>query len=485
MSQRLSSLHIDRLKGLEDLEISFEDKNVTAIFGVNGCGKSTILHALACFYKGVSRGSETNYFTRFFKRVGAAAWAGSHLTANFIIDGNPTPIIYEKSADRWKPRIDKRVTRDSYYIGIDSCVPDIEKESTTRTSYSMTPGAPVNNRDEIIRQASRIMGRPYHEYAKQRCAKKNYRTVGIQDGTNYTSLSMGAGEQRIFTILDKIYSVPEDSLILIDELDLTLHTVALNRLVDTMVDVANRRNLQIIFTSHRENLAKRQDINVRHIWKPANQNQSLCLNQTTPMCMYRLNGTIEKICEVYVEDDLAEAIVRSVLRRAGILDYVSVIRFGDASNAFSVAAGLHIEGALSERQLIMIDGDVYRTDEEKLKMMKKRYAGNEAGKDVIRQQALQRIKEFKLPEHEQPEHYLWSILKTKEGKLSELANGIDDNQGDRHGYIYDVYQLQGESREIFLKELIEVLEADGQWANYVSEVQSWAQARKQELGLAQ
>ena len=48
MSQKITSLHIDKLKGLENLDISFEDKNVTAIFGANGCGKSTILHALAC-----------------------------------------------------------------------------------------------------------------------------------------------------------------------------------------------------------------------------------------------------------------------------------------------------------------------------------------------------------------------------------------------------------------------------------------------------
>ena len=63
MSQKITSLHIDKLKGLENLDISFEDKNVTAIFGANGCGKSTILHALACIYKGISQGAETNYFT--------------------------------------------------------------------------------------------------------------------------------------------------------------------------------------------------------------------------------------------------------------------------------------------------------------------------------------------------------------------------------------------------------------------------------------
>ena len=483
MSKRITSLYIAKLKGLENLTISFQDKNVTAIFGENGCGKSTILHALACFYKGNSPGSETNYFTRFFKKVGAAAWAGSSMTATFEVEGKLKDIKYEKAADRWKPRIDKRYARDTYYIGIDSCVPDIEKETVTRTSFNMLPGSPVANRDLIIQEASRIMGRQYVDFSKQEFASKSYKKVGLQAGTQYTSLSMGAGEQRLFTILDRLYSTPANSLILIDELDLTLHTIALNRLVDTMVRIANERNLQIVFTSHREELTRRSDINIRHIWKPANQNESMCLDQTSPMCLYRLNGQLEKLYEVYVEDDMAEAIVKAVLRDEQILNYVSVYRFGDASNAFSLAAGLHIQGTLSDNQLILTDGDVYRTEDDRIKIIKKRYAGNEAGKNEVRQTALQRVKQFNLPEGEHPEHYLWTLLKTKQGTLAEFANGIDSSQGDKHSYINEIFHLQGETRQIFLKELVEKIKEDVVWPQYVSEVRTWAHAKRLELGL--
>lgn len=483
MSKRITSLYIAKLKGLENLTISFQDKNVTAIFGENGCGKSTILHALACFYKGNSPGSETNYFTRFFKKVGAAAWAGSSMTATFEVEGRLKDIKYEKAADRWKPRIQKRYARDTYYIGINSCVPDIEKETVTRTSFNMLPGSPVANRDLIIQEASRIMGRQYVDFSKPEFASKSYEKVGLQAGIQYTSLSMGAGEQRLFTILDRLYSTPTNSLILIDELDLTLHTIALNRLVDTMVRIANERDLQIVFTSHREELTRRSDINIRHIWKPANQNESMCLDQTSPMCLYRLNGQIEKRYQVYVEDDMAEAIVKAVLRDEQILNYVSVYRFGDASNAFSLAAGLHIQGTLSDNQLILTDGDVYRTEDDRIKILQKRYAGNEAGKNEVRQTALQRVKQFNLPEGEHPEHYLWTLLKTKQGTLAEFANGIDSSLGDKHSYIYEIFHLQGETRQIFLKELVEKIKEDVAWPQYVSEVQTWAHAKRLELGL--
>lgn len=483
IQQKINGLHIDKLKGLEGFDISFEDKNVTAIFGENGCGKSTILHALACFYRAESKYGETNYFTRFFKKVGGNAWAGSKMTAQFTINGSQITIDYEKASDRWTPRLSKRLRRDTYYIGIDSCVPSIERESITKTCYAMNAGRIVENKDLIIRSASQIMGRSYEDYAKQYCDRRKYIKVNLRTGIQYTSLSMGAGEQRIFTILDKIYSAAEYSLILIDELDLTMHTTALMRLLDTMVAVANERNLQIVFTTHREEIVSRTDINIRHIWKPANQNQSLCLNQTNPMCLFRLNGTIQKDYEVYVEDDLAEAIVKSVLRDENILNYVKVIRFGDALNAFSVAAGLHIQGQLSEKQLIVIDGDVYRSSEEKLGCMKKRYSGNEAGKDQIRQTAISYIKQFHLPENEHPEHFLWSILKNQVGSLAELANRINPHQSDKHHYLYDVYALQGESRPIFLKELIDLLKTDEKWEDYVSEVREWAIKCKASLGV--
>ena len=91
INQRLDSVTFHQLKHLRDLEINFNGRNVTGIFGVNGCGKSSILHALACFYRSLNIGSESNYFTRFVKRVGTEAWENSNMTAiitNWILIGS-------------------------------------------------------------------------------------------------------------------------------------------------------------------------------------------------------------------------------------------------------------------------------------------------------------------------------------------------------------------------------------------------------------
>ena len=483
IKQTIEKVVIEQLKGLHNVEISFSDKPITAIFGVNGCGKSTILHALACLYKAESNIGETNYFTRFFKRENGVSWAGSKLLAEFKRNDVVTSKTYAKAGDRWTPRIDQRPKRDVVYLGISSCVPDIEQVTVTLTSLVMGADEIVQRKDNIIQAASSIMNYDYSNFAKVSCHKKKYKKVARNDAGNYSSLAMGAGEQRLFTILEVLYSMPAYSLLLIDELDLTLHTSALMKLVDEMVKIAKNKNLQIVFTTHREELALRDDINIRHIWKVANSTDTFVLDHTSPDCLRRLTGHMDKQLEVYVEDDLAEYIARQVIRDKGLLPYTNFLRFGAIENAFVVAAGCDIQENDSENRLYVMDGDKYRTEAERIAQMQKCYSGNEAERDSRRERALMHIKQFLLPAGEQPEHYLWEQLKQSNNDLATIAQNIRAVGNDKHAYLYDVQMASGESRESFLTRLTDILCKMPFWNDYVAELSTWADERKTQLGI--
>lgn len=139
----------------------------------------------------------------------------------------------------------------------------------------------VEREDKIIRSAKYIMNYAYDNYVKTAFRKKKYKKVTRNGALNYSSLAMGAGEQRLFSLLETLYSMPAYSLLLIDELDLTLHTSALMRLIDEMVKIANSQNIQIVFTTHREELIQRKDINIRHIWNANDGSQTFVLDHTT------------------------------------------------------------------------------------------------------------------------------------------------------------------------------------------------------------
>lgn len=481
--QSLDKVSFTRLKGLHNVEISFVDKPVTAIFGVNGCGKTTVLHALACLYRPASSIGEKNYFTRFFKRENGVLWIGSKLEAHFCINGTVQSRKYAKAGDRWTPRSNQRPQRDVVFIGISSCVPDIEQIAPTLTSFAMGADENVQRREQILRAASAIMNYDYNNYSKVSCHKKKYKKVARNGAGSYSSLAMGAGEQRLFNILEILYSLPAYSLFLIDELDLTLHTSALMKLVDEMTRVAQHKHLQIVFTTHREELALRKDINIRHIWKTANSNDTFVLDHTSPDCLLRLTGKMEKQLEVYVEDDLAEYIARQVARDKGLLPYTSFLRFGAIENAFVVAAGCDIQEADSDNKIFLLDGDKYRTDAERMTQMQKCYSGNEVDRNARRLRAISHIRQFTLPDGEQPEHYLWMQLKSTNNDLAMAAQEVIAVAEDKHAYLYDVQMRCGESRDAFLTRLTSMLSQEPFWNGYVAELASWLDDRKRELEL--
>ena len=78
----LRQIDIQKLKGLSNVTINFdENRPLVALMGLNGVGKSTILHALACIYKPHTIDGElpaNDYkFSYFFTPNPDATWKDS------------------------------------------------------------------------------------------------------------------------------------------------------------------------------------------------------------------------------------------------------------------------------------------------------------------------------------------------------------------------------------------------------------------------
>ena len=273
--QRLHKLKIIKLKNVKDLCISFESNNITGIFGPNGYGKSTILHALACCFQPPHEEQEDYKFSNSFLPSPDALWEGSELKithtyrqASQLHENIVQP--YGKSSDRWKPIYKRRPTRNIYYFGVDSCVPLIEAEKrNVKVNYS------TNNVSEdiittILEKASYCLNRQYTAY-NIHDPGRGRKFIGVEaNGIRYSALSMSAGEQKIFLLLEKIFRAPKYSLILIDELDLLLHDSAMKNLIEVVSERAKSHNLQVVFTSHRESILELSNlINVRHLLYPS------------------------------------------------------------------------------------------------------------------------------------------------------------------------------------------------------------------------
>lgn len=485
--QVIHSLKIERLKGISGLEeIRFDEKPLTAILGPNGCGKSTILHALACCFQPPEGSAQPNWrFKDFFTPTSDATWARSSLilTHSFreaaVVSQN-VETSYKKDADRWVPRYDRRPSRPLLFIGIKTCVPSIEEETYSNLIRYVT--APHGQSALIMEKMSQVFNRRYVEINIHVAALgREYNGLMLHGGARYSSLAMGAGEQRVLHILLNVFTAPRYALILIDEIDLLLHTAALKELLRILHERAAREHLQIVFTTHREVVLElTQYISIKHLHTVGGR--TYCFSNTKPDAMQRLTGAPHRSLEVFVEDEMARAIVGELLISLQMKRFATITPYGAATNCFTLAAGLLLSGNYNfQRQLFVLDGDLYVTPDDRQTRVNSALSGTEADAVERRREILGAIRMFRpiagiaLDPEAQLHHMIRTLpgpFNNDEAEVVYVANQIEAVD-DNHSFIGKITETLNFDRNVGLALIVKTASRSPQWAEYVAEVSNW------------
>lgn len=473
----LKEIKIEKLKGINNLSLRFE-KNITALMGVNGSGKSTILHALACTYTPYQKGEDYK-FSYFFTPNPDASWNGSCFTVtNYDInEKKDISKKYEKKKDRWA-----RPERDLYFMGIASCIPEIELEK--KTSFINYVSKTLNDKitEKIVLAASYILNKDYEDLLMHVLGRKKYMGVHTRDGKIYSALSMGAGEQRVIKILQTLYGANQYSLILIDEIDLLLHVDAFRKLIKKISEIATDRNLQIIFTTHSlEMQYLSQYADIRYIEQQ--NGRMLVYDSIKPDLLYKMSGEVNRKYLIYVEDNLAAAIVRQIAKDLSMQRYISIITYGSIENAFVVAAGKVLAREDTENVLIVMDGDKFVTTEERVKRLKTILTGTEVAHDKKIDQALAMIVQLNLPENTAPEKFIHSLLISMDDSEECVACAKNiTSVNDTHEWITSIVEQIGIGEQIY-STIMDVISEHELWAQYISNVREWIKEKREETEL--
>ncbi|MBS4429256.1 ATP-binding cassette domain-containing protein [Pectobacterium punjabense] len=495
-NQKIKSIKIQKLKCINNLnEIFFHPHALTAILGPNGSGKSTILHALASVYmpeEGFS--GEDHKLGDFFPRSPQAEWNGSNFNVNIsyrrdgiLIDSDIKN--YGKADDRgsrWVQIYARRPMREVYYLGIDKCVPMIESEKKNNVQY-ITSNVNSTLITTILSKASYILNKRYTSFNHHQ-KPNGTKFIGVEiAGLAYSSLSMSAGEQKIFLILDTVFKADKNALILIDELDLLLHDEALRKLILVLSEHAEEKNKQIIFTTHRELIiSMKNKVNIRHILSL--DTCSYCFEETKPDAINRLTGEQVKPIEIYVEDDVASAIARKICSSLQGSRYVQIYMFGAAINAFTLLASSLIRGENILKRIYILDGDEYSTDAQKATALNRVLTGTEERTQQMKIAGEGKVIQFNLPVDLKPEAYLHQLITTIpiEGlendalEIITVANSIRF-EIDPHSYITNIIIRLGLERSSGLAKIIDLASKHPDWNNYTQSVSNWLIPLVQEL----
>lgn len=503
------SVRFSKLKGLSDVEVEIGDR-LTAIMGVNGCGKTTVLHALAGIYrpKGASAKQEIYRLREFFITNKDANWTGSEFSVQEKIADNAWKWLREKgnvpgkvalpvlkctkTKDRWSPGESKLPGRAVYYFGLIEATPTAES-FLGKCSVRYTT---EEREDEISRKLCgyirQIFGRRYAELTKNSTGKKNLDGVRTDSDLRYTELSMGAGERRVIKLLDALLAAEDGALFLIDELELQLHVAAQKQLVQILNEVAQKKHLQIVFTSHSLEMEGFQDndwMKIQYLSRAPDGKISV-YDKINADVVAGLTDVPQRDLRIFVEDSFAENLVRVLLREKKMLKRTEIKCFGSVGNGYTLACGLALADETAKaRNLVVLDGDVGISGEEMEETLKKKISGQDPEIISRRERAKELIRWFNLPEDkEKPqekkrlETFFFDLLRKSTREDNDVVRYAKEhfNEIDHHNLLKDLVKDSGDEDGCVVSEIVSVISAEfpNEWNEFIRPVAQWIDANK-------
>ncbi|MDD2729642.1 MAG: AAA family ATPase [Malikia sp.] len=344
---------IVRIRGFEGEDITF-DFPVTALIGPNGSGKSAVLGAAGCAYKPIKPGT-------FFPKstVGDESMAGWRVEYELIDkQANPRQLIKRTSNFRQAKWVRSDVAdREVLFFGIERTVPAGEKtryKALMRSTYVHRP--PLSPLDSAVAtQVEHILGKSVADYRVTKYGFDDSFLVGRSGINNYSEFHFGAGESSIIRMVTRIEQAPQNSLILIEEIENGLHPVATQRMVEYLIDVAERKSIQTIFTTHSDYALS--PLPNEAIW--ASIDGRLRQGKLSVEALRAVSGRVDKKLAIFVEDEFAKAWVDAILREILAADYdqVEVHAVHGDGNAVATHRSHTANPAITFKSLCVIDGD--------------------------------------------------------------------------------------------------------------------------------
>lgn len=345
-----------------DGEVVNLDFPVTAIVGTNGGGKSTILGAAAIAYKSIKP-------ALFFPKSSIGDDSMENWSIGYdIIDKTKSPRqLLQRTArfKRSKWARDDLVDRQVLYFGIARTVPagerrEFKKLASVKYKFS---GARVTLSTEVQEQAARILGKDVSHFETASITPTRNFYVGGDGTLSYSEFHFGAGESSVLRMVGEIESAPQNALVLIEEIENGLHPVATRRMVEYLLDVASRRSVQTMFTTHSEDAL--MPLPSEAIWSSIDGKARQ--GRVSIEALRAITGRIDERMAVFVEDEFAkewiEAVIRNIMPER--MDEIGVYAVSGDGQAHSIHQNHQRNPAVSGKlkSACVLDGDSSKSED--------------------------------------------------------------------------------------------------------------------------
>ncbi len=356
--QYLRSVQINGLRGWSGQVVRF-DFPVTVIAGENGSGKSTVLKVAACAYGPPNNQARSFYPGTFFPDT---AWEQSaNVTLTYDVRQGPNNVTYSltKPTQRWR-RMDQRRTRNVVWQDISRTLPlDATAGYARIAKRTANETATADLNAPFLTRLRSVMGRHYQQARMAEADIDPGRRVGIVrlGGHDFSQFHQGAGEDATLDLMTLFQNVPQHALVLIDEVEASLHPRSQRRLIHFLLWLSRTRRVQVILSTHSEHVLEELPPEGRVFISRGAAGVDVVDAVSPNFALNRMDDPNHPLLYVLTEDTEAGILVTEMLRQNGT--ELTGIRFLDVGPANVVRAlgTLAAQDRLPFETVCIQDGD--------------------------------------------------------------------------------------------------------------------------------
>lgn len=347
----LKKIKLEPFRHISSLEINFIHP-ISIITGTNRIGKTTILMAIACSHVNFQKKNPRN------GNLERQTWSSlMKFTSHDIQTADWTYWITYKRGNRiespkrgqrkhltkkWNGigKKESQFTRDVVFIEIDRVLPMRNFNNIIFAKSRNSATTNLSNFQKVEELISYIFEEDFHLHIIKEYLDKV--VLKFQNAHSYSSFNSASGEDVIARLIIDIIEAPNNSLIVIDELEVGLHPKIQRRLVDVINHIARNDNKQFIITTHSPTLLSTFSEASRIFIEHKNNGNLKSINRISVNAAFsKMDSKSYPLIDLYCEDDIAKKIILKAIDDLqtnndlrNLSDLINIIKSDSANKAF-------------------------------------------------------------------------------------------------------------------------------------------------------
>lgn len=377
-------LKLNVFRHIRNLPLEFKHP-ISVISGSNKSGKTTALMAIACSHYNFMR-HNVNHDT-----LERTTWSGVVRFTSQDVQGHPWsyqvkyrigPQVHTNqgsknaASNKWSGVAKKegqigRPTaghpaggRTVVFIDLNRITPSRHLSKSYFNRFRNLPGVAFAEQAKVNDYLSYILEDNYN--VTKIATAADSKIYKFTTAANYSSYNTASGEDALVSMLCQILEAPNNSLVLIDEIEIGLHPKIQRRLMDVLYIISKDEHKQFILTSHAYAILDSVPAEARLFIDRSGGGFRSLPGLSTYESLTRMDSKAFPVVSVYVEDDVSKLIVKRaiaevMLANPGFNRLVKVVVVGSADKTFryfDTRKATRLEEPNTSKPACVLDGDM-------------------------------------------------------------------------------------------------------------------------------